>query len=432
MKYEEAVEYLLQIPKFSKKTSKENLLELLNRLGNPQEQMKTIHVAGTNGKGSVCAFLESVLRQDNRQIGMFTSPHLISMNERFVVDGKPVDNEIFLDGFIEVKKVMDEMVKEGKPHVSFFEMLFVMGALIFSKCKVEYGIFETGLGGRLDATNVLNPKLCIITSIGMDHMQQLGNTIESIAKEKAGIIKEGVPVVFYDSDPITRGIMEEKVMEKATKFLMITNEDFKIIKKSGKYIDFCMCNRYDKYGTLTLCTFAQYQAENAALVIAGIHILFPDMEIETIRQGLLNMQWPGRMEEIEKGVYLDGAHNEAAVVKWIDTVRSLDDCPRKILLFAAVLDKDITGMVRKIMENISFEEVIITKVEGGRGVDPKTTLALFRECGQQQSIRVIDRIEDAYREALQIKGEDGLLFCLGSLYLAGSLKSIVNNMNKCS
>ena len=188
--YDEAVEYLLNIPKFSKKTTKENLLELLKRLGNPHKAMKIIHVAGTNGKGSVCAFLNTLLLAAKKQTGLFTSPHLVKMNERMRINGKDVSDERFLQVFQQVYQTVGQMLKQGFTHPSFFEYLFVMALVLFEKENVEYVILETGLGGRLDATNIIeHPMLTIITSISFDHTEILGDTLHKIAMEKAGIIK---------------------------------------------------------------------------------------------------------------------------------------------------------------------------------------------------------------------------------------------------
>ncbi len=188
--YNTAVNYLLDIPKFVKKTDKDTIGEVLKRLNNPEDALKVIHVAGTNGKGSTCAFLNSIILEAGKTVGLFTSPHLVKINERIKINGIDVSDEEFLRIFKKLKVLLDEMQQEGYSHLSFFEMLFVLAVLVFKENNVEYAVFETGLGGRLDATNVIKkPLVTIITTISMDHMEILGNTIEEIALEKAGIIK---------------------------------------------------------------------------------------------------------------------------------------------------------------------------------------------------------------------------------------------------
>lgn len=208
--YKEAVEYLLNIPKFVKKTDKDTIDEVLKRFGNPQDKMKVIHIAGTNGKGSTCAFLNSILLAAGKSVGMFTSPHLVKINERIKINGIDVSDDEFLEAFKRLKKVLDEMQNEGFMHLSFFEMLFVLAVLLFENQKLEYAILETGLGGRLDATNIVkHPEVSIITTISMDHMEILGDTIEQIAAEKAGIIKKGVPVVYFGENEKVADIIEK-------------------------------------------------------------------------------------------------------------------------------------------------------------------------------------------------------------------------------
>ena len=204
--YEEAAAYIEEIPKFTKKHTLEHTKTFLKRLGNPAADRKIVHVAGTNGKGSVCAYLQAILMAEGKRTGFFTSPHLVSVNERIRVDNIQIDNETFLKVFRKVLKIVRQMVEDGIEHPSYFEFLFGMGMTAFAETDVEYIILETGLGGRLDATNAIdNPALAIITSISLDHTAILGDTIEKIAGEKAGIIKPGVPVLFDGSKSFGTG-----------------------------------------------------------------------------------------------------------------------------------------------------------------------------------------------------------------------------------
>lgn len=214
--YEEAAAYIEEIPKFTKKHTLEHTKTFLKRLGNPAADRKIVHVAGTNGKGSVCAYLQAILMAEGKRTGFFTSPHLVSVNERIRVDNIQIDNETFLKVFRKVLKIVRQMVEDGIEHPSYFEFLFGMGMTAFAETDVEYIILETGLGGRLDATNAIdNPALAIITSISLDHTAILGDTIEKIAGEKAGIIKPGVPVFFDGSSKKAAEVIKAKASELA-------------------------------------------------------------------------------------------------------------------------------------------------------------------------------------------------------------------------
>ena len=201
MDYREAIAYILEIPKFTKKNSLEHTKDFLRILGNPEKGKKIIHVAGTNGKGSVCAYMQSLLLTEKKTVGFFTSPHLVKMNERIRIDGEEISDEMFLSTFDIVFAAVQKMKADGKPHPTFFEFLFAMAMTAFADSGVEYIILETGLGGRLDATNAIDvPFLTIITSISLDHTEILGETIEEIAAEKAGILKRDVPIIYIGKE----------------------------------------------------------------------------------------------------------------------------------------------------------------------------------------------------------------------------------------
>ena len=208
MNYTEAITYIEEVPKFTKKNKPENTRELIERIGHPERSMKVIHVAGTNGKGSVCAFLSSILTEAGKCTGLFTSPHLVEITERFQINGQQVAQENFTRAFERVKKEIDAMIGDGFAHPAYFELLFATGLLIFQEAGVEYLVLETGLGGRLDATNLVeHPIACVLTSISLDHMEYLGNTVAEIAGEKAGIIKEGVPVIYDGRNPESEAVI---------------------------------------------------------------------------------------------------------------------------------------------------------------------------------------------------------------------------------
>jgi dihydrofolate synthase/folylpolyglutamate synthase len=240
MKYEEIVEYILCIPKFTKKNTMEDTRAFYEFLGCPGEQKKIIHVAGTNGKGSVCAFLNQIFVEGGYSVGMFTSPHLIYIEERFQVNGKQMSTDIFEKIFLLLQKNLKEYQKY-KPefHPTFFEFLFFMGMLFFKNENVDYIILETGLGGRLDATNIIrNPEICVITKIDLDHTEYLGDTLKEIAFEKAGIIKEGTPVLVWNENEEVADVIRNQASKKNADIYFTDFTDAIGVENRNKKIDF--------------------------------------------------------------------------------------------------------------------------------------------------------------------------------------------------
>ena len=249
MTYEQAVAYIDETPKFTTKNSLEHTRECLRRLGNPQEHFRVIHVAGTNGKGSTCAFLTSVLREAGYSCGLFTSPHLVEINERFQINEVNIDNETFLAAFEKVKALAEELTAEGNYHPTYFEMLFLMGMVIFAEKGVDFVTLETGLGGRLDATTAIeNPVACVITSISLDHMQYLGNTVEEIAAEKAGIIVPDVPVIYDANDERAAAVIRKYAEEKNSPAYPVRAQQAEITGNDRQGIDFCLTG--ETYGKM--------------------------------------------------------------------------------------------------------------------------------------------------------------------------------------
>ena len=426
MTYQEAVAYIDETPKFTKKNTLDHTRAFLKRLGDPQEKMKILHVAGTNGKGSVCSFLASMLKAGGKRTGLFTSPHLVKINERFVVDEQDVSDEEFLEAFHTVMDCVEEMKEEGYPHPTYFELLFLIGMKLFERAGVEYLVLETGLGGRLDATNsVAHPLVSVITSISLDHTEYLGDTVAAIAGEKAGIIKEGVPVVYDASCPESAEVIRRRAEELHAPAYPITPKMYKISKTTKKHIDFSIdCGYYDDI-RLSISSVAEYQVKNAAEAVTAIRVIdregaFTD---EVIRKGVEEMRWQGRMETVLPGVIIDGAHNEAGVEEFVKTARRLEADYPVTLLFAAVGDKDYRHMIETICRELRLERVIVTEVGGYRSVDVKVPEELFRQFGAKK-VTAIPDVEEAFDEALREQG-DGILFCVGSLYLVGNIKSIL-------
>lgn len=430
MNYTEAVDYIETIPKFTVKHPPEHTRELLSRLGNPQEGIKIIHVAGTNGKGSVCAYLNAMLLAGGKKTGLFTSPHLVRINERFQINGEDVSDEQFLDAFLKVEKAAKEYEAEGEDHPSYFETLFLMGMLIFKEAGVEYLVMETGLGGRLDATNVVEkPLACIITSISRDHTEYLGDTLEAIAGEKAGIIKAGVPVIYDASQPGPASVIAAKAKEMGSPAWPMEPSFYEMKTQSREGITFTFAYPGGEKAELAIPYVAKYQMMNASLAFYTMHILqdVHDIPKNVLAEGLSKIKWPCRMEMAAPGVIIDGAHNEDGIAQFVSTAGYFAKENEITILFTAVADKHYHEMIGEICEGIHPSHVVATQIDGSRVVPAEVLAEDFRKAGCTD-VCAEPEIGAAYEKALEKKGS-GMLFCVGSLYLAGELKAYLAKRN---
>ena len=406
--YEEAAAYIEEIPKFTKKHTLEHTKLFLKRLGNPAVDRKIVHVAGTNGKGSVCAYLQAILMAEGKRTGFFTSPHLVSVNERIRMDNVQIDNKTFLEVFRKVLKTVRRMVEDGIEHPSYFEFLFGMGMTAFAETDVEYIILETGLGGRLDATNAVEkPALSIITSISLDHTAILGDTIRKIAFEKAGIIKPKVPVFFDGSNKEAAEVIRTKGEELGVYCREVTNHAYEIQEVHRKYIAFSRRSAYDKDVIFQVPMCGCYQAMNAELALEASEYLLAGEEIHMDRwkQVLAQLHWEGRMERIGAHITVDGAHNPGAMQAFVESVKALDESERgeMILLFSAVSDKKYDEMIEYLCGNLDVKAYIVTQIEDERGVPVEELADIFRRY-TDRPVYCKERLEDAVRTALDKSG----------------------------
>ena len=426
--YEEACEYILDIPKFAGKHTLADTKEMLGRLTGSRIESKIIHVAGTNGKGSVCAYLQSILRAAGFHVGMFISPHLETMRERILYDGEMIPQESFVKAF---ELVREESDRQKEKHPSFFEFLFLMGMCYFKEKEPDYIILETGLGGRLDATNcIAKPKLCVITEIGFDHMQYLGNTLVEIAGEKAGIIKPGTPVVYLDKRKETSRVIEQTATMLETTAIAVKKSQIGRPVMRKKSIDFSFSNGYYRYDNLILRTTAAYQTENASVALVAARSLKEERIVdEAIRKGLYDAFWPGRMEEILPRVFLDGAHNEDGIEAFLTSVSAANTeqekaAGKRLLLFGVVADKQYDKMIGRIAASQLFSHIAVTVLASDRSasIDKlKVAWAQYKtaDCSFHESA------EEAFHYIQSIQKEADTIYIAGSLYLVGQIKTLV-------
>ena len=426
MTYKEAVKYILEIPRFTKKNDREHTRTFLAYLKEPQEHMKVLHVAGTNGKGSVCAYLDGMLRSEGKRTGLFTSPHLVKINERIVVNGEEISDEDFCAVFEKTLNAVQRMEKEGLAHPTFFEFLLGMAMCAFAEAGVEYAVLETGLGGRLDATSAVeHPAVCVITSIGLDHTEYLGNTLEEIAGEKAGIIRQGAPVFYAQTAEESDRVIEQNARERGSFCKKIGKDAYEILGIEDKHIAFSCSSAY--YGTTTwkLNNTGAYQPHNAMLAMEVMRYLFGESgHPKSWREALEELRWAGRMEEILPDVYIDGAHNVSAIEAFAQSVPQ--DARGNVILFSAVQDKDYRQMVRCLCSRVQAGLFVVTHISGGRGTDARALAEIFREYTEQPVI-VIESVEEAFRFVLEHQG-GRRVYCLGSLYLTGKIKELVQEV----
>lgn len=426
--FEEANSYILDIPRFTTKNEPEKTKAFLNLLGDISNKIPTIHIAGTNGKGSVCAYLRAGLMGEGKKVGMFTSPHLVDIRERFLVDFKMISKDEFVDALNEVlQKLAIINKKEGfeNYHPTFFEILFFMGVEWFSKENIDVLLLETGLGGRLDATNsISSPKVCVITEIGLDHMEYLGDTKELIAKEKAGIIKEGAKVVFLESDAPWSRVILDTCKSMNSDYFAVNSKIINFLESKSEGIDFSIHNRYDEITVFMLKTRALYQVENALLAYEALCYLYECIgladKIQGIPDAFVNMKWPGRMEEILPGVIIDGAHNEDGVNAFLRSVRG-DNAKTRTLLFSAVADKQIETVATLICDSHLFDNIYICHLDSYRAADTERLLNAFKQTDAK--ITCFGTTKDAVDALMSVNERGRLKYVAGSLYLVGEVKA---------
>ncbi len=439
--FEEAERYLSEVPRFTSKHTIEDTRDFLRSLGSPDKNLKIIHVAGTNGKGSVCAYLRSILEAADFTAAVFTSPHLVDIRERFAVGGEIISREDFLRYFSLVYDALDwdslESDRKDAYHPSYFEYLFFMAMLYFADRRPDYCILETGLGGRLDATNAVSHKeLAVITRIGMDHMEYLGDTLEMIAGEKAGIMAEGTPAVIWDTCPETTAVFCRKARDLGITADFVSKNDYTFGKIMNKTIDFSLHTGYYGYISLTLHTIAAYQMENAALAVRAAEAMDcgKDIGAERIRAGIAACFWAGRMEEVLPEVYVDGAHNEDGIRAFLESV-AMDGMSAAVegqgsrhrsLLFSAVKDKDCQRMADRVVESGLFDRIAVAGLRTGRGSSPLALKEMFLRHGHSD-IALYDTAREAFYSLLDSREQGERIYVAGSLYLAGEIKELVSN-----
>lgn len=433
MTYQEALDFIHSTHKFSIKLGLDNVSHLLNLMGNPQEKLAYIHVAGTNGKGSTSSYLNQMLMAAGYKVGLYTSPFLETFNERTRINNDNIPDVDLADITTFVKKCIDKMVADGLNHPTEFEIVTAIAFEYYCREKVDVVVLEVGMGGRLDSTNVIqNPLVSIITPVDLDHVEYLGDTIGKIAAEKAGIVKPGCSVVVHPQEPEAMKVIEDICRKNGSQFTLAPTDQIQILNVSDQGTDFELAG--EAYHIRML---GEHQTRNATVALTAIKILNQEgvlkVSKEAVMKGLAEANWPGRMEIMHRKplVLIDGAHNLHGAKGLSQAVRTLFK-DREIIAVVGILgDKDVSGILEEMMplcktvictepdnpRKMSAEnlERQVKAFEGNTGVTgPKNTL-------------VEPDIKKAFEKALELATPDSVVILFGSLYMIGNARTVIRH-----
>jgi dihydrofolate synthase/folylpolyglutamate synthase len=417
-KYQESVDYLFGLQKYGIKFGLNSTENLLTRLGNPHRRLRCIHIAGTNGKGSTAAMLSGILKQHGLRVGLYTSPHLVRFTERFRIDDEEVSPERIFEIFGRVRRLIDD----AEPP-TFFEVVTSMAFQYFAEEEVDWAILEVGMGGRLDATNVVQPQASVITNISFDHEEYLGNTLGAIAREKAGIIKHRVPVVTGARQPLVQAILKATSLRLDAP-LYRQGKDFRTKRNTDGSLRYEGLKR--RFPSVALNLAGAHQLSNAALALATIEVLENHgalkLNPENIQEGFLRVRWPARMEILQENplILLDGAHNPHGAECLRDALKQIFPKRRLHLVLGIMADKDVRGILKRLLP--LAETAILTQPRYARAANPEALRRLARP--YIQKLYVVPDPESAIQQAKSLAAPEDVICIAGSLYFAGEVKEL--------
>jgi dihydrofolate synthase/folylpolyglutamate synthase len=416
--------YLFGLGQFGIKFGLDNMFAIVGRLGHPERTFRSVHIAGTNGKGSVTAMIDAGLRAAGHRCGRYTSPHLVDLTERFVIDGQPVAVDEMVAAVGDVQTAVEQLVAEGvlQTHPTFFEVTTAVAFELFRRGRVEIAVLEVGLGGRLDATNVIAPVATAITSIAYDHEQYLGTTLAEIAKEKGGIIKRGVPVVVGEVDPEAFAAIAGIARERGAA-LLTASDGVAITRGPGAAIR--LRTPAHDYGDVTIGLQGAHQIDNALVAVRMLELLDSQgirIPVDAVRSALARPSWPGRLDlrRLADGreILLDAAHNPAGAASLASYLRELK-MVRLPLVFAGMHDKDLEGMLRALLPVVGA--LIVTRASNRRSADPERLVDLARRIAPETPVTVaaspLEALDIAWRTSPRI-------IVAGSIFLLGDVMKL--------
>jgi dihydrofolate synthase/folylpolyglutamate synthase len=445
MDYQEAWQFLDDLQFFKMKLGLDSMNSFLERLDQPQKKLKFVHIAGTNGKGSTAAHLFSILTEAGFKVGLYSSPHLSSVRERFRINEHFISETDFARFAGEIITILEDK------QITYFEFTTTLALLWFAAENVDLVLMEVGMGGRLDATNVIKPYVTVITNVSMDHELYLGNSLTEVATEKAGIIKAGIPVVSGAERDDSLVVIEKKAQEEQVP-LYLLGRDFFVQNEGGRSWRYSGIQQGVQYDKLVSGLYGSHQLDNAALALAVLELLTPygfDLSEDEIRAGLKKTCWPGRLEYfvlhrttkrvIRRGTLpvqksakqdpdgvrflLDGAHNPAGVRSLKNFLQELPGAYKSLIcIWASMADKDIQNSLVPIAP--LFDHILLTRPESERSAKPEDIKNLLPESIQEKAV-CFDSVPMALQEGIKIADPDDLICVAGSLYLVGKARHIL-------
>lgn len=423
----EALRFFLSLEASAVRMGLDRIEVALAALHHPERQVPVLHVAGTNGKGSTCAFAASCLSAQGYRVGLYTSPHLIRVNERIQIDGEPISDPVLSERIAEILERYPQAASIPRP-LTFFEVGTVIALWHFAQEKVDLAVLETGLGGRLDATSAARPVVTAITPVSFDHTEYLGHSLAAIASEKAGIVKPGVPLVLSRQPGEALEVLTKSAARLKSK-VFLEGRDFETIPGSNGSFDYRGLDK--KISTVRPGLRGAHQAQNAAVALASLELLgragFP-VSLDKMRSGIAAARWPGRLEELgNPPVLLDGAHNVAGIEALASALADLYPGRRFHLIFGVLSDKDYRPMVQRLFPLCT--SVHLAPVPSPRTLMPQRYLSESKQFCADTSAHTTpaDALRGARRRA---KREADLVVCTGSLFLVGGVRSLIQGLSK--
>ena len=427
MRYDESMKYITEVGNFGSNYGLERTYKLLEYLDNPEKDLKLIHIAGTNGKGSTTSMITEILMGEGYKVGMYTSPFIEEFEERIQINRNNIPKEILATLMDEIKIAVDKVIEDGYNHPTEFEIITVLMLLYFKKENIDFGVIEVGLGGTLDSTNVITPILQVITSISFDHTNLLGNTLEEIAGEKAGIIKKEIPTVIYPQQEEALKVIKNKCLEMGSDLYIANNENLKfenVVNRDKPY----QLLKYNNEIDILLPLLGEHQIINLSVAMKAIEVLnnrnITDISVGSIVKSIKNVTWKGRLEVLSNNPYvvIDGAHNIQGIETLSRNIKKYFKYNNLYLILGILADKDVDEMV-KVITPMAKKVYAVTpnSIRAELAEDLKNEIIKYNE-----NCQAYDDYKEAYLSALNNADENDLVLASGSLYMIGDMRRIIN------
>ncbi|AIY84304.1 MAG: bifunctional folylpolyglutamate synthase/dihydrofolate synthase [Clostridium baratii] len=432
MDYKNAMKYIKEVGNFGSNYGLERTERLLELLGNPHKKIKVIHVAGTNGKGSTTSMIASMLINEGFKTGMYTSPFLEEFEERIQIDRRNISKEDVATYVEIIKEAVDKVIEEGYTHPTEFEIITCIMFKYFYDKKVDYAVVEVGLGGRLDSTNVVNPVLSVITSISLDHTNILGNTIEEIAREKGGIIKENTPLILYPQEKIeARDVLSKICNEKSSEIYEVKKENAKLIDiNNEEFYQRIKINGLNKEYEINLKLLGEHQIINCIVALTAVEVLskIEGFKLKNIEKGIESAVWKGRLEVLNKKplIVIDGAHNIQGIKSLKENIEKYFNYNNMHLLIGILADKQVEDMINEIVP-LSSDVIALTPNSYRAELASELEKEIYKV---NKNVKSFESYKEGFLSVYKKAKEDDMILVTGSLYMIGEMRGIINNIIK--